>query len=80
MITETDALQTISTDKHYIIVPMLARRSAADLMKLYCEHHGGKPVEKGFAYNSGKNSEWLSVEQIRELIQKHCDPTFTVDA
>lgn len=80
MITETDALQTISTDKHYIIVPMLARRSAADLMKLYCEHHGGKPVEKGFAYNSGKNSEWLSVQQIRELIQQHCDPTFTVDA
>jgi hypothetical protein len=49
-------------------------------MKLYCEHHGGKPVEKGFAYNSGKNSEWLSVQQIRELIQQHCDPTFTVDA
>ena len=80
MITETDALQTISTDKYYIIVPMLARRSAAQLMTEYCAHHGGKPVEKGFCYNSGKNTEWLSVDQIRALIREYCDPTFTVDA
>lgn len=80
MITETDALQTIQTDKHYIIVPMLYGHVAADLMKRYSEVHGGTPVPEGFSYNSGKNTEWLSVEQIRTLIREHCDPTFTVDA
>ncbi len=80
MITETDALQAIETDRHYIIVPMLYGHAAADLMKRYCEAHKGTPVPAGFSYNSGKNSEWLNVEQIRDLIRKHCDPTFTVAA
>ncbi len=80
MITETDALQTIKTDKHYIIVPMLFGHTATDLMKRYCEAHQGVPVPEGFSYNSGKNTEWLNVEQIRDLIRQHCDPTFTVAA
>lgn len=76
MITETDALQTIETAQHYIIVPMLYRQAAADLMRKYCQHHTGVPVPKGFSYNSGKNSEWLTVEQLRELIRSQVDPTF----
>lgn len=80
MITETDALQTIETDKHYIIVPMLFGKNAADVMTQYCAHHQGRQVPKTFSYNSGRNSEWLTVEQIRELICQHCDPSFTVDA
>ncbi len=80
MITETDALQTIETDAHYIIVPMLFGLNPADLTKSYCAHHKGAPVAKTFSYNSGRNSEWLSVEQLRELITEHCDPAFTVDA
>ncbi len=80
MITETDALQTISTSKHYIIVPMPARRSQVEVMTEYCAHHQGVQVAKTFSYNSGKNTEWLTVEQIRTLICQHCDPTFSVDA
>ncbi|MDZ4288547.1 MAG: polysaccharide biosynthesis protein, partial [Prosthecobacter sp.] len=76
MITETDALQTIETEQHYIIVPMLYAHSTSDLIKKYCEHHKGKPVAKTFSYNSGKNSEWLSVEQLRMLIRTQVDPTF----
>jgi UDP-N-acetylglucosamine 4,6-dehydratase (inverting) len=79
MITETDALQTISTDKYYIIVPMLFGRNALDLMAHYCKHHEATQVEKTFSYNSGKNTEWLSVAQIRTLIRDYCDPTFTVE-
>ncbi len=30
---------------------------------------GGKKVEDGFSYSSGNNTEWLSVEQIRELLK-----------
>jgi UDP-N-acetylglucosamine 4,6-dehydratase (inverting) len=80
MITETDALQTIQTEKHYIIVPMLYGHSAADVMKRYSEKHQGTLVPAGFSYNSGKNAEWLTVDQIRTLIRQYCDPTFSVDA
>ncbi len=80
MITETDALQTISTDKYYVIVPMLFGKDVNATMKSYCAHHKGTPVGKGFSYNSGRNSEWLTVDQIRTLIRQHCDSSFTVDA
>jgi FlaA1/EpsC-like NDP-sugar epimerase len=78
MVTETDALQTIATSKNYIIVPMLHRRDQQKLLAEYCAHHGGTPVPEGFSYNSGRNTDWLSVEQIRELIQANVDPTFAV--
>ena len=29
---------------------------------------GGKKVEPGFVYDSGTNTEWLTVEQLRELL------------
>jgi UDP-N-acetylglucosamine 4,6-dehydratase len=74
MITETDALQTINTEKHYIIVPMLFGRDAAWLIKHYSEHHKGIPVGKGFSYQSGRNTEWLNVAQLREMILQHCMP------
>jgi len=80
MITETDALQTIQTDKHYIIVPMLYGHVTADLVKRYSDIHRGNSVPEGFSYNSGKNTEWLSVDQLRTLIRQHCDPTFSLDA
>ncbi len=79
MITETDALQTISTDKYYIIVPMLFGKNALELMAHYCKHHNATQVDKNFSYNSGKNTDWLSVAQIRTLIRDYCDPTFTVE-
>ena len=74
MITETDALQTISTGKHYIIVPMLFGRDATALLKTYLDHHKGVSVSKGFSYQSGRNTEWLSVAQLREMISQHCMP------
>ena len=30
---------------------------------------GGKKIEQGFEYSSGTNTEWLSVEQISELLK-----------
>jgi hypothetical protein len=40
-------------------------------MDEYCQKTGGHRVDPGFAYNSGSNSEFLSVEQLRELIARH---------
>ena len=78
MVTETDALQTITTAKHYIIVPMLHMKDQQKLMAEYCQKHNGTPVPEGFSYNSGRNADWLSVDQIRTLIREHVDPSFTV--
>ena len=76
MVTETDALQTISTGKNLIIVPMLHGRDQTKLMAEYCKHHAATQVPENFSYNSGRNTEWLSVPQIRQLIRDHVDPTF----
>jgi UDP-N-acetylglucosamine 4,6-dehydratase (inverting) len=80
MITGTDAMQTIVAGKYYIIVPMLYGYGTAELMKRFGEAHQGSPVPAGFSYNSGENTQWLSVEEIRDLIRRHCDPNFTVAA
>ena len=75
MVTSTDALQTLATDKHYIIVPSHSR-GYAETMKLFGDHHKGRPVAPDFAYNSGTNTEWMSVAEIRSMIRQFVDPTF----
>jgi FlaA1/EpsC-like NDP-sugar epimerase len=75
MITETDALQAIATEKHYIIVPILFGQSLLSSIEKYANHHRGAPVAKGFSYQSGKNSEWLDVQTLRGMIAQHCMPS-----
>jgi len=67
MITASDSFNTVDMGDYYAILPV-----AGDLtVEEYCQQHGGQPVEPGFAYNSGTNPDFLSVEQLRELIEKH---------
>ncbi|MBI1920060.1 MAG: UDP-N-acetylglucosamine 4,6-dehydratase (inverting) [Geobacter sp.] len=74
MITMTDALCTLEFDKHYVILPSIRQW---DIDK-YASTFDGKFCANGFCYNSGTNSQWLSVEQIRELVKSHVDPDFVV--
>lgn len=74
MITETDSLNTVEFDKHYVILPSTP---IWDVEKFEAEKKG-KRLEYGFKYNSGSNSEWLTVEQIREEIKLHVDSSFEV--
>ena len=76
MVTETDALQTISTARQYIIVPMLTHYDQAETMAEYSRHHQGAPVPEGFSFNSGRNTDWLTIPQIRALIRQHVDASF----
>lgn len=71
MITASDAPNTIETEKNYVIVPMLYQETRDDLMARYAAHHHGKAVPVTFSYNSGENTEWLSVDEMRALIRKH---------
>ncbi|MGR3176667.1 MAG: UDP-N-acetylglucosamine 4,6-dehydratase (inverting) [Candidatus Anammoxibacter sp.] len=74
MITETDALNTIEFKDYYVILPSMR---LWDVEK-FAEDFNGNFCPAGFKYNSGTNSEWLSVEQIRELIRLHVEPGFEV--
>ncbi len=74
MITSSDSLNTVDLGPYYAILP-----SASDyLTEDYLAKRGGSPVEPGFAYDSGSNPDFLSVEELRALIRKHVDPAHTV--
>lgn len=72
MITSSDSFTTYDLGKYYAILP---QQPKWDLNK-FIEHFNAKKVPEGFNYNSGENAEWLTVEQIRELITTYVDPTF----
>ena len=63
MVTVEDSSHTYEYDKHFIVYPQM----------VWSEHKKavptGKKVPEGFSYSSGNNTEWLSVEQIRELLK-----------
>lgn len=70
MITESDSYGTIDIGKYFAILPSWAEQ------KQYIDHFGGTPVAPGYSYNSGRNTEWLDVPTLRDLIRKHVDPDF----
>jgi len=74
MITETDSLNTVEFDDYFVILPATPLWDIDEFMAAF----NGKMCPPEFSYNSGKNSEWLSVEQLRELIREHVDPAFEV--
>lgn len=74
MITTSDSLNTVDLGPYYAILPSTGDQYVEDYMK----KRGGTPVEPGFAYNSGTNPDFLNVEQLRELIRQHVDPTHSV--
>jgi UDP-N-acetylglucosamine 4,6-dehydratase/5-epimerase len=76
MITDSDSPNTIENEHYYAIVPLLYGHTQEELIAHYCEQHNARLVEEGFRYSSGKNKDWLSVEQIRTLIRQHVDPDF----
>ena len=67
MITASDSFNTVDLGKYYAILPVSAHYSIEE----YCRRHGGTMVEPGFAYNSGTNPDFLTVEQLRELIEQY---------
>lgn len=74
MITDADSLNTIDLGKYYVILPSVSFvYTEEDFMK----HHNAVKVPFGFKYNSGTNTEWETVEGLRELIKQHVDSNFS---
>ncbi|MNL52355.1 UDP-N-acetylglucosamine 4,6-dehydratase [compost metagenome] len=74
MITETDSLNTFDCGKYYVITPAVPAWDLDDWKIKF----GAKQVPAGFKYNSGANSDWVTVDELRGLIVKHIDPEFVV--
>ena len=67
MITSSDSYNTVDIGKYYAILPV----QPVDIRDQYLAN-GAAMVEPGFTYNSGTNSEFLSADNLRELIKLHC--------
>ena len=72
MITETDALNSLEFRDYFVILPSIPLWDVDEFARAF----GGSRCAPGFSYNSGANSEWLSVDQLRGLIRQHVDPSF----
>jgi FlaA1/EpsC-like NDP-sugar epimerase len=71
MITSSDSPNTIDLGRYYAILPL-----KNGVAKKYAHSHGATDAPEGFSYNSGSNTDFLSVNTLRDLIKKHIDPTF----
>ncbi len=64
MVTTEDSPTTYEYDKHFIVYPQMTWND-----KQQPNLVNAKKVEDGFSYSSDNNTEWLSVEEIRELLK-----------
>jgi UDP-N-acetylglucosamine 4,6-dehydratase/5-epimerase len=76
MITETDSLNSLEFKNYFVIMPSMQLWDIEEYMKTF----NGKRCEQGFRYCSGTNDQWLSIEQLRQMIKEYCDPQFEVAA
>ena len=72
MITETDGISALEFDRHFVIPPALAQWSIDE----YCTRFHGRRCPEGFRYSSDKNSQWLTVAELRDLIRENIDASF----
>lgn len=64
MITVSDSANTIDLGDYFAILPTAGKIGVEE----YLAFHNATPVGKDFSYNSGTNDDFLSVEQLRDLI------------
>lgn len=70
MITVSDSYNTVDLGQYYAIVQNIGHIT----MEEYCERKSARPVAPGFCYNSGSNDDFLTVDQLRDLINRHVQP------
>jgi len=63
-----DSHLTLEFDDHFVIKPTIQFANMADFTTNRLGEKG-VPVKQGFEYNSGNNTEWLTHEQLLEMIK-----------
>jgi len=74
MITASDSANTLDLGRYYAILPS----SDETLRSYYLAQHGVREVPTGFSYNSGSNTDFLGIDELRRLIRDHVAADFTV--
>ncbi len=69
MITSSDALYSIDCKSYYVILPSLGYLSKNHIKKII-KINKGKFCKENFSYNSGNNEHFLSISELKKLIQK----------
>ena len=65
MITKSDSFNTYDLGDYYVILP---QRTIFNLEN-FIKKNNAEKVKEGFSYNSGDNTNFLSVKEIRGLIE-----------
>lgn len=63
MIMEDDARHTLEFDTYYAILPELSWWENGT-------YEGGQKLPDGFMYTSDNNTEWLTIEELKDLVKK----------
>lgn len=74
MITSSDSFFTYDIGEYFVILPQTPMWNLND----FISNFKAKLVPSGFAYNSGTNAAWETVDSLRTLIKEHVDPNFKV--
>ena len=72
MITSSDSFFTYNLGKYFVIIPQTPIWNVNDFISKF----NAEMVPEGFAYNSGTNTEWETIESLRALVKEHVDPNF----
>jgi UDP-N-acetylglucosamine 4,6-dehydratase (inverting) len=64
MIPKDESRMTFEYEKHYIIYPHFNWWNSEKFFT-----NGGRVIEEGYEYNSGTNSEWLGVNELKQKVQ-----------
>lgn len=65
MITASDAFNTYDLGKYYAILPPVTKWKLEE----FVTHYNAVKVPEGFHYTSGENTEWESIEGLRNKIK-----------
>ena len=66
LITASESVNTLDLGKYYVILPTTKEISLEE----YKRRMNGKTLIKNFSYNSGTNSHFLSVSELKKLLKK----------
>lgn len=72
MITTSDSFYTYDHGEFYTILPSKPKWNLKD----YIAKFNPEKVPLGFNYNSGDNTDWITLEDIVKLIKEYVDPNF----
>jgi UDP-N-acetylglucosamine 4,6-dehydratase/5-epimerase len=73
MITKNDSLSTVDLGIYYAILPSFFKKNS---IKDYMKKFNATAVGEDFSYNSGTNKDFLTTQQIVDLIKSNLDPDF----